>query len=111
MTELSDQYKDARNLNAIQVTQTGKSKTLQKKPESNVKSKRTEPKDKNKRFVQRNKRECHKCNKFGHISQECRSKHVVNSVAQNNQEKAQPTCFVSTVPTDSFVGSMGHRQH
>ena len=37
MAELADQYKDATNLTAIQVTQTGKSKTLQKNPESNVK--------------------------------------------------------------------------
>ncbi|XP_078336880.1 uncharacterized protein LOC144626502, partial [Crassostrea virginica] len=109
MAELADQYKDARDLTAIQVTQTGKSKTLQKKPESNVKSERTESKDKNDRFVPRNKRECYKCHKFGHIAPECRSKHVVNSVAQNIPEKVQPTCFVSTVPTDSFVDSMVSR--
>ena len=63
MAELADQYKDARDLTAIQVTQTGKSKTLQKKPESNIKSERTEPKDKNDRFVP----------KIRPISPECRS--------------------------------------
>ena len=39
MAELDDQYKDARDLTAIQVTQTGMSKILQKKPESNVNQK------------------------------------------------------------------------
>ena len=37
MAELADQYKDARDLTVNHVTQTGKSKTLQKKPNSDVK--------------------------------------------------------------------------
>ena len=37
MAELADQYKDARDLTVNQVTQTGKSKTLQKKPNSDLK--------------------------------------------------------------------------
>ena len=77
MAELADQYKDARDLTVNQVTQTGKSKTLQKKPNSDVKWERTEPKDKNNSFVPRNKRDCYKYHKLGHIAPECRSNIVV----------------------------------
>lgn len=100
MAELADQYKDARNISAVQVT--GKSKVIQKKPEVSSKSEKTESKDNKGKFVPKSERKCYKCQKLGHIASECRSKQV-NSVSKPSSDEGQPTCFVSTIPKDSVI--------
>lgn len=66
------------------------------------------------RFVPKSKRKCYRCNRFGQIAPECKTKPVVGSVSErqsdgkclSEQSKGKPVCFVSTLPVDSIVHSI-----
>ena len=112
MAELADQFKDARNISALQVISKGKAsdkKTDQAKKSENVDQK--EKNDKKDRYIPNSERKCFRCHKFGHIASECKSKQSGNKVSQvlsDSKSKNNPEAkvsFVVTLPTDSVVDS------
>lgn len=103
MVDLADQFKDTRNMSAVQAVDKGKSYS-QRKPEH---SKRTEKPDV--KETSKTERKCYWCNRFGHIAPECKIKPVVGNVSDgkcsSEQIKGKPVCFVSTIPSNSIIDS------
>ncbi|XP_052692422.1 uncharacterized protein LOC128170699 isoform X2 [Crassostrea angulata] len=110
MANLADQYKDARDLNALQATGKGKmpsAKKVDQVKKTDVGENKHVPNDK-KRFIPKTERKCYKCHRYGHIAPECKSRTSFNNVSNAVQDfgsSEQKVCFVSTMPTDSIVDS------
>ena len=86
MSQLADQYKDARDMSAPQATNKGKTSFSKKvdqgkKPDPQVGENKSKFDSKN-RFIPKSESECYKCHKFGHIAPECRSKTPSNHMSQ-----------------------------
>lgn len=109
MAELADQYKDARDVSALQST--GKTKIYPpKKGDEGKKQNRVENRrasDKQSKFIPKSERTCYKSHKIGHIASESRSKLFAKGVSQVIQvtESTKQVCFVSTLSTESVVDS------
>lgn len=116
MADLADQFKDARNMSAVQGVDKGRNYS-QKKPQQPKRTEKPDVKEtagKVNRFVPKSERICYRCNRFGHTMPECKIKPVVGSVSEiqsdgkcsSEQSKGKPVCFVSTLTSDSIVDSM-----
>ncbi|XP_062603479.1 uncharacterized protein LOC134265246 [Saccostrea cucullata] len=104
MANLADQYKDARDLSAVQAAGKGKI-SLSKKVDQ---VKKVDVGENKSSSFDKKERKCFKCHKVGHIASECRSKTTLNNVSHAVQDvgsSEQKVCFVSTMPSDSVVES------
>ena len=82
MSQLADQYKDARDMSAPQVTNKGKT-SFSKKVDQGKKPDPQESKFDNKnRFIPKSERECYKCHYFGHNAPDFRSNTPSNHMSQ-----------------------------
>lgn len=107
MADLADQFKDARNMSAVQGVDKGRNYS-QKKPQQPKRTEKPDVKEtagKVNRLVPKSERKCYRCNRFGHITPECKIKPVVGSVSErqsdgkcsSEQSKGKPVCFASTL--------------
>ena len=115
MSQIADQYREARRVNAASLVNTGKKQPVKPTGPTKTVESSQPPASTGNKFTK--DRKCYKCGKHGHIASECKSKSSVAAFTENEEEFESnedypSTCgaCVSFTPTTTYVTSSAQNQ-